>query len=386
MEINEALVRRLVDEQFPFWHRLDLRQVLPGGWDNRTFRLGDELLVRLPSADGYAAAVAKEQRWLPVIASGVPLPVPVPVAQGKPTKEFERPWSVYRWIEGTPAATTTDIDLTVFASDLGRFLTALATVDAHRAPPAGPHTFWRGAHPRVYDADVQRCLVQLEGRIDSAAARAVWACAMVTEITAPPVWFHGDVAPGNLLMRDGRLSAVIDFGTSGVGDPRATWQSRGPCWTNQRARSSATRCHGMSRPGLEAEHGRCGRQCSPSPTPPVPTTQQERRRVLSPHLTVSSRTTRSPPQKRPARAIRRTTAAMCGSTASCTVLRRRASRPRSTRVAVPRASAAPRRSTPAVERPSVLCPDCFVEVPATAVCVSAATPSSPGPVPPATRA
>jgi aminoglycoside phosphotransferase (APT) family kinase protein len=219
MEINEALVRRLVDEQFPFWHRLDLRQVLPGGWDNRTFRLGDELLVRLPSADGYAAAVAKEQRWLPVIASGVPLPVPVPVAQGKPTKEFERPWSVYRWIEGTPAATTTDIDLTVFASDLGRFLTALATVDAHRAPPAGPHTFWRGAHPRVYDADVQRCLVQLEGRIDSAAARAVWACAMVTEITAPPVWFHGDVAPGNLLMRDGRLSAVIDFGTSGVGDP-----------------------------------------------------------------------------------------------------------------------------------------------------------------------
>lgn len=219
MEIDEELVRRLVDSQFPQWSGLGIRQVVPGGWDNRTFRLGDELLVRLPSADGYAAAVAKEQRWLPVIAPEVPLAVPLPVAAGQTSSEFARPWSVYRWIEGTPAGDEPDLDLTALAGDLARFLTALAEVDTHEAPVAGAHSFWRGAHPRVYEDDVQRCLVELEGRIDTTAARAVWNAAMTTEVTAPPVWFHGDIAPGNLLLRDGRLSAVIDFGTSGVGDP-----------------------------------------------------------------------------------------------------------------------------------------------------------------------
>lgn len=219
VEIDEEFVRRLVDAQFPQWRGLSVRRVVPGGWDNRTFRLGDELLVRLPSADGYAAAVAKEQRWLPVIAREVTLPVPVPVGLGRPSEDFARPWSVYRWIDGTPAGDAHGLDLVALAADLARFLTALAAVDTRDAPPAGPHSFWRGAHPRVYEADVQRCLTQLEGRIDCAAARAVWRDALATEITASPVWFHGDIAPGNLLVRDGRLCAVIDFGTSGVGDP-----------------------------------------------------------------------------------------------------------------------------------------------------------------------
>lgn len=219
MEIDAKLVRRLVDAQFPQWRGWSIRQVVPGGWDNRTFRLGEELLVRLPSADGYAAAVAKEQRWLPVIAPAVPLAVPVPVALGTPTREFRRPWSVYRWIEGTPALDVPDLDLTALAADLAQFLTALAQVDTRDAPTAGPHSFWRGAHPQVYDADVQRCLAELDGRIDTAAAQAIWDAAGDAGIASAPVWFHGDIAPGNLLMRDGRLSAVIDFGTSGVGDP-----------------------------------------------------------------------------------------------------------------------------------------------------------------------
>lgn len=219
MEIDEKLAQRLIDEQFPQWSGLSLRRVVPGGWDNRTFRLGEHLLVRLPSADGYAAAVAKEQRWLPTIARQVPLAVPTPVGWGQPSGEFHRPWSVYRWIEGTPAGEVADIDLAAFAEDLGGFLTALSVVDTRQGPAAGPHSFWRGAHPRVYDDDVRRCLAHLDGRIDCAAARGVWAASMNTGITSPPVWFHGDIAPGNLLLRDGRLSAVIDFGTSGVGDP-----------------------------------------------------------------------------------------------------------------------------------------------------------------------
>ncbi len=219
MTIDEALVTRLVSEQFPQWRGLPVRQVRPGGWDNRTFRLGDDLLVRLPSADGYSAAVAKEQRWLPVIAPEVPFEIPEPVGLGAPTAHFERPWSVYRWIEGVPAGEAAIGDPDAFAADVARFLTALAAVDASGAPVAGPHSFWRGAHPRLYEQDVTRSLDALTGRIDTAAARAVWDAALQTEIEGPPVWFHGDIAPGNLLLRDGALHAVIDFGTSGVGDP-----------------------------------------------------------------------------------------------------------------------------------------------------------------------
>ena len=217
--LDEELARRLVDEQFPQWFGLPIRRVVPGGWDNRTFRLGDDLLVRLPSADGYAPAVAKEQEWLPRIAPRVPLEIPVPVALGHPTADFDRPWSVYRWIEGDPAGAARIADLEAFARDLAGFLSALAAVDPTGGPAPGWHNMWRGAHPLVYDADAQRSLDRLRGRIDTTAARAVWDAAASTRITRPAVWFHGDIAHGNLLVRDGRLAAVIDFGTSGVGDP-----------------------------------------------------------------------------------------------------------------------------------------------------------------------
>ena len=134
MELNDALVRQLVDAQFPQWAHLPIRQVTPGGWDNRTFRLGDGLLVRLPSADGYAASVAKEQRWLPVIAPFVPFEIPRPVALGRPTPEFGRPWSVYGWIDGVPASEAGIGDLTGFARDVAYFLTELARVDSTDGP------------------------------------------------------------------------------------------------------------------------------------------------------------------------------------------------------------------------------------------------------------
>ncbi|WP_314505182.1 aminoglycoside phosphotransferase family protein [uncultured Microbacterium sp.] len=217
--LDAALVQRLVDTQFPQWSSLGIRQVVPGGWDNRTFRLGDDLLVRLPSADGYAAAVAKEQQWLPVIAAHVGLQIPEPVGRGAPTAEFPRPWSVYRWIDGESSANAPIEDLTAFALDVAGFLSELVRCDAAGGPAAGDHSFHRGAHPRFYDAEVQRSLERLEDVIDTTAARRVWDAALRTRITAPPVWFHGDIAPGNLLVRGGRLAAVIDFGTSGVGDP-----------------------------------------------------------------------------------------------------------------------------------------------------------------------
>ena len=149
----------------------------------------------------------------------VPFEIPRPVALGKPTPEFGRPWSVYGWIDGRPVNDAAIGDLSGFARDVAYFLTELARVDSTGGPLAGSHSFHRGAHPRFYDDEVQKSLAVLDEAIDAAAARRVWDAALSTEITARPVWFHGDIAHGNLLVRGGRLSAVIDFGTSGVGDP-----------------------------------------------------------------------------------------------------------------------------------------------------------------------
>ncbi|MFI7608112.1 aminoglycoside phosphotransferase family protein [Micromonospora sp. NPDC049366] len=217
--IDVALVRRLVAAQFPRWARLPVRPVRHGGWDNRTFHLGDAMTVRLPSAEGYAPQVAKEQRWLPVLAPHLPLPVPTPLAQGEPDDDYPFPWSVHRWIDGEVAAPDRIADLTGFAVDLAGFLAALQAVDPTGGPAAAAHSAWRGAPLATYDGDVRRALDRLGDRVPADAVTAIWAAALAAAWAGPPVWFHGDVAVGNLLVRDGRLAAVIDFGCCGVGDP-----------------------------------------------------------------------------------------------------------------------------------------------------------------------
>lgn len=217
--IDADLVARLVAAQFPQWAGLPVRQVLPGGIDNRTFRLGDDLAVRLPSAAGYAAAVEKEQRWLPVIAAGVTVDVPRPVGFGRPGLGYEFAWSVNAWLPGTTAEVGPVDDLAVFAADCAAFLHELHEVETEGAPAAGAHSFFRGASLRHYDDDTHRAIDALGDAVDGPRAEALWAEALAATWTGRPVWFHGDMSPGNLLVRDGRLSAVIDFGTSGVGDP-----------------------------------------------------------------------------------------------------------------------------------------------------------------------
>lgn len=218
-DIDADLVARLVAAQFPQWADLPVVPVPLSGWDNRTFRLGDGLSVRLPSAEAYAAQVAKEQRWLPRLAGGLPLPVPSPVGAGVPGEGYPWPWSVYRWLPGEPAETAPVADETAFAQCLGGFLTALGHVDATDGPAAGVHNFHRGGDLRVYDAETRAALRALDGRVDTSRALEVWESALTSRWEAPPVWVHGDVSAANLLVEDGRLSAVIDFGSSGVGDP-----------------------------------------------------------------------------------------------------------------------------------------------------------------------
>jgi aminoglycoside phosphotransferase (APT) family kinase protein len=213
--IDIELVRRLVRDQFPQWADLEVRPVALPGWDNQTFRLGETMSVRLPTADTYALAVEKEHRWLPVLAPHLPVPIPVPLGRGVPADGYPHPWSVYRWLDGEPA-TTASVD---FARDVAEFLVALQAIDATDGPAAGQHSWFRGGPLSVYDAETRAAIDKLGDRIPVAAATRMWETALRTSWSKPPVWFHGDVATGNLLVRGGRLAAVIDFGTSGVGDP-----------------------------------------------------------------------------------------------------------------------------------------------------------------------
>ncbi|WP_234313785.1 aminoglycoside phosphotransferase family protein [Streptomyces sp. NBRC 109706] len=216
---DEDLVRRLVATQFPQWDGLPIRRVANEGWDNRTFHLGDALSVRLPSAAPYALAVEKEHRWLPVFASSLPLPVPVPLAKGVPGEGYPHVWSVYRWLDGEPASAAGIADPLSFAVDLAAFLAVLRGLDASDGPPPGQHNWFRGGPLRTYDGETRRALAALDGHADTEPLRGVWETALRAEWDGRPVWFHGDVAMGNLLVRNGALAGVIDFGTCGVGDP-----------------------------------------------------------------------------------------------------------------------------------------------------------------------
>jgi aminoglycoside phosphotransferase (APT) family kinase protein len=213
------LVRRLIAGQFPQWASLPVAPVQWGGWDNRTFHLGAHMLVRLPSAEGYAPQVAKEHRWLPVLAPQLPLPIPAPLGLGAPAEGYPWPWSVYGWLEGESALQRPPSDLTSFAMALAEFLAALQGIDASDGPPPGVHSAFRGGPLTTYDAETRQTISDLGGEIDGQAALEVWDTALSATWHGPPVWFHGDVAAGNLLVREGRLSAVIDFGCAGVGDP-----------------------------------------------------------------------------------------------------------------------------------------------------------------------
>jgi len=217
--IDTALVRRLIAQQFPQWADLAVTPVKLDGWDNRTYRLGKELTARLPTAEGYPAAIDKEHQWLPVLAPSLPVAIPEAVAKGSPGEGYPYHWAIRRWIDGETASLSTVADLDEFARSIAEFIVALQNIDATGGPVAGAHSFYRGTPPEYYHDQTVEALAVLKGRIDTDLAREVWDAALATSWDRPPVWFHGDIATGNLLVRDGRLSAVIDFGTSGVGDP-----------------------------------------------------------------------------------------------------------------------------------------------------------------------
>jgi aminoglycoside phosphotransferase (APT) family kinase protein len=210
----------LIGSQFPHWADLPVEPVARGGWDNWSFRLGSDMVVRLPSASEYALAVEKEHQWLPVLARHVPVPIPTPLAKGAPSPAFPHPWSVYRWLDGRTAAAELVDEPLAFAADVAAFLTALQAVDPSGGPRPGVHNWFRGGTLRTFDHATQAALDDLHGCLDVDSVRRAWSEALSAPWDGEERWFHGDVAEGNLLLDDaGHLAAVIDFGTCGVGDP-----------------------------------------------------------------------------------------------------------------------------------------------------------------------
>jgi aminoglycoside phosphotransferase (APT) family kinase protein len=214
------LVRRLLVEQFPEWSALAISRVDSAGTDNALYRLGEDMVVRLPRVSWAREQIDKEQRFLPRLAHALPLDVPLPLGKGHAGGGYPWEWGVYRWLDGETATLDRVRDFDDFALELARFITTLHGLDATAAPAAGEHNSHRGVPLALRDAPTRAAIASLADELDSARATTVWENALAAPAwSAAPVWVHGDLQSGNLLARDGRLGAVIDFGCLGAGDP-----------------------------------------------------------------------------------------------------------------------------------------------------------------------
>lgn len=215
VDTDVSLVRRLLTAQFPQWADLPIEPVPSAGTDHALYRLGDDMAVRLPRIGWATGQAEKERQWLSKLGGQLPLAIPVPLAKGTPGESYPWDWSVYRWLEGESATIERIANPCEAATDLAHFVTALQRIDPAGGPPAG-----RGVPLAMRDTSTREAIAALRGMIDVHTVTAVWEGALGTPVWhGPPVWVHGDLLPGNLLVEQGRLSAVIDFGGLGLGDP-----------------------------------------------------------------------------------------------------------------------------------------------------------------------
>ncbi|GCD89007.1 aminoglycoside phosphotransferase family protein [Nocardioides sp. LS1] len=219
-------VTALVHGQFPQWADLPVTAVPIGGSDHALFRIGDELVARMPRMDWALDQAGTDARWLPVLAPHLPVAVPVPIATGAPGEGYPHTWTVAPWITGdTPSAVP--VDLTVLAEDLGGFVRALRTIDPTGGPPKTGED--RGVPLANRDASTRAAIAELGDRVDGELVTRIWEDSLAApEHAGPPQWIHGDLLAGNLLCHDGRLCAVIDWGAIGVADPAA---DIAPAWS-----------------------------------------------------------------------------------------------------------------------------------------------------------
>ena len=212
---DAALVRRLLAGQFPQWAELPIERVVSAGTSNALYRLGEDLVVRLPRIHWAAGSGEKDFDWLPRLAPLLPVAVPMPLAKGSPAEGYPWDWGVYTWLEGENPTVGHTTDPGALTRDLVEFVDALHQVDLADGPPTH-----RGASLEGQDESARAALGALEGMIDTDAATAAWDEALgAPEWSGPPVWIHGDLLPGNVLLEGGRLTGVIDWSLLGIGDP-----------------------------------------------------------------------------------------------------------------------------------------------------------------------
>jgi aminoglycoside phosphotransferase (APT) family kinase protein len=215
VDVSSDLVWRLLTEQFPDLAELPV-EFMANGWDNTMFRIGDELVARLPRREPAASTLLNEQRWLPVLAPALELPIPYPERTGLPALGYPWSWSVVSYLPGVPAADANGLDLASLPAVIGRFLASLH-VPAPADAPANPV---RGVPLAARAEQFTTNLAALAGRVDQEAVLRVWRGALAAPAyEGPPVWLHGDLHPANILVSHGRINGVIDFGDLTSGDP-----------------------------------------------------------------------------------------------------------------------------------------------------------------------
>jgi aminoglycoside phosphotransferase (APT) family kinase protein len=215
VDVPADLVKRLLAGQYPDLARLPVR-FLAEGWDNAMFRVGDELLARMPRREYGAAILVREQRWLPLLAARLPIPIPYTERMGLPAHGYPWPWSIVPYLPGQPAADAAEIDAERVAATVGGFLGALHAP----APADAPPNPFRGGPLTDRAEEFEASLRLVCGQVDEQAVRRVWAAAIAAPRSAgPPVWLHGDLHPENILVREGQVTGVIDFGHITSGDP-----------------------------------------------------------------------------------------------------------------------------------------------------------------------
>lgn len=221
VERDDSFVNRLIAAQFPKWANLPLKKVTSYGTDHTLYRLGKDMVLRFPRVQWADTQVIKEHRFLPKLAPNLPLAIPLPLALGTPAEGYPWHWGIYKWIKGQDATRESLADPKREALRLAQFINALHQISPEGGPPPGPHNVYRGVPLIMRDEEVRTALFHLKNTsIDIKAANTAWEKAIKTHVwTGQPVWIHGDLHAGNLLIDSGQLRAVIDFGALSVGDP-----------------------------------------------------------------------------------------------------------------------------------------------------------------------
>lgn len=215
VNINNKIVRQLLTQQFPEFTHLKLESVYPEGTDNKLYKLGDDKVIRMPRMERSAINIKKESQWLSQLVPLLPIAIPEPLAQGQPSINYPFPWLICQWLEGRNPDKENELNYDQAAVDLGNFIVSMQKINFPDAPACS-----RGQPLSTRDQETRKSIKLLDNTFNIGLLTKIWESLLTTpKWQGRPTWIHGDLHPGNLLSQSGRITAVVDFGSVGVGDP-----------------------------------------------------------------------------------------------------------------------------------------------------------------------